>query len=67
MGDKTGHYDRKTSSLGGGQTLISDSGPDRKEQMSNMNPTMKKGGDSMTDTGLSRTISGGKVPGIGHQ
>lgn len=68
MGDKTGHFGRESSSIGGGQKIIGDSGPDRNEPMQNMNPTMKKGGESMKDTGLSRTISAGDVPGgLGSQ
>lgn len=67
MGDKTGHYGRETKSIGGGQKMLMDSGPDRGEPMQNMNPSMKKGGETMTDTGLSRTISSGKVPDIGNQ
>lgn len=54
---------REKTSIGGGQTMIEDCGPSRGEETTVYNPVMKKSGE-VKDTGLTRSISGGKVPSL---
>lgn len=59
---KTNDTGRASMGIGRGQTMLSDAGPKRGEEMTNYNPSMKKAGEMKGGPDdLSHSISSGRV------